>query len=82
MLKSRLICEETVDSDSNIVEKYIYTLGASGERIKVEELDRTVEFRRMMNVFNIQKINSIIVDKLHSVGWTDDIFEFMYLLPA
>lgn len=43
MLKSRLICEETVDSDSNIVAKYIYTLGASGERIKVEELDRTVE---------------------------------------
>ena len=41
---NRLICEETVDSDSNIVVKYIYTLGASGERIKVEELDRTVEY--------------------------------------
>ena len=41
---NRLISEETVDSDSNIVVKYIYTLGASGERIKVEELDRTVEY--------------------------------------
>ena len=39
-----LNCEETVDSDSNIVVKYVYTLGASGERIKVEELDRTVEY--------------------------------------
>ncbi len=37
-------CEGTVDSDSNVVVKYIYTLGASGERIKVEELDRTVEY--------------------------------------
>ena len=41
---NRLICEETVDSDSNLVVKYVYTLGASGERIKVEELDRTVEY--------------------------------------
>ena len=41
---NRLICEETIDSDSNIVVKYVYTLGASGERIKVEELDRTVEY--------------------------------------
>ena len=41
---NRLICEETVDSDSNLVVKYVYTLGASGERLKVEELDRTVEY--------------------------------------
>ena len=41
---NRLICEETIDSDSNIVVKYVYTLGASGERVKVEELDRTVEY--------------------------------------
>ena len=41
---NRLICEETVDSDSNLVVKYVYTLGAGGERIKVEELDRTVEY--------------------------------------
>ncbi len=41
---NRLICEETIDSDSNVVVKYVYTLGASGERIKVEELDRTVEY--------------------------------------
>ena len=43
-LLNRLICEETVDKDSNIVVKYVYTLGASGERVKVEELDRTVEY--------------------------------------
>ena len=41
---NRLICEETIDNDSNIVVKYVYTLGASGERLKVEELDRTVEY--------------------------------------
>ena len=41
---NRLICEETIDSDSNVVVKYVYTLGASGERLKVEELDRTVEY--------------------------------------
>ena len=41
---NRLICEETIDSDSNIVVKYVYTLGASGERVKVEEIDRTVEY--------------------------------------
>ena len=39
-----LISEETIDSDSNVVVKYVYTLGASGERLKVEELDRTVEY--------------------------------------
>ena len=41
---NRLISEETIDSDSNVVVKYVYTLGASGERVKVEELDRTVEY--------------------------------------
>ena len=41
---NRLISEETIDSDSNVVVKYVYTLGASGERLKVEELDRTVEY--------------------------------------
>ena len=41
---NRLICEETIDSDSNVVVKYVYTLGASGERLKSEELDRTVEY--------------------------------------
>lgn len=41
---NRLICEETVDSDSNVVVKYVYTLGAGGERVRVEELDRTVEY--------------------------------------
>ncbi len=41
---NRLIREETIDKDLNVVAKYVYTLGASGERIKVEELDRTVEY--------------------------------------
>ena len=41
---NRLICEETIDNDSNIVVKYVYTLGASGERLSVTELDRTVEY--------------------------------------
>ena len=41
---NRLICEETIDSDSNVVVKYVYTLGASGERLSVTELDRTVEY--------------------------------------
>ena len=39
-----VIFEETIDSDSNVVVKYVYTLGASGERLKSEELDRTVEY--------------------------------------
>ena len=38
------ISEDTIDSDSNAVVKYVYILGASGERLKVEELDRTVEY--------------------------------------
>lgn len=41
---NRLICEETIDKDLNVVAKYVYTLGASGERVKVEDLDRTVEY--------------------------------------
>ena len=41
---NRLIRQETVDSDSNVVVQYIYTLGAAGERLKVTELDRTVKY--------------------------------------
>ena len=41
---NRLNSEETIDNDSNIVVKYVYTLGASGERLSVTELDRTVEY--------------------------------------
>lgn len=41
---NRLICEETIDKDLNVVAKYVYTLGASGERTRVEELDRTVDY--------------------------------------
>ena len=39
-----VIFEETIDSDSNVVVKYVYTLGASGKRLSVTELDRTVEY--------------------------------------
>ena len=41
---NRLIRQETVDKDSNVVVKYIYQLGRAAERLKVTELDRTVEY--------------------------------------
>ncbi|MDR2712674.1 MAG: InlB B-repeat-containing protein [Clostridiales bacterium] len=41
---NRLIREEIVDKSNAVVAKYIYTLGNSGERLKVEEIDRTVEY--------------------------------------
>ncbi|MCM1524507.1 MAG: polymorphic toxin-type HINT domain-containing protein [Ruminococcus sp.] len=46
-LLNRLIRQETVDSDSNVVVKYVYTLGAAGERKSVTESgvsERTVEY--------------------------------------
>ena len=43
-LLNRLIKQETVDIDGEIVVQYIYTLGAAGERKSVTELDRTVEY--------------------------------------
>ena len=43
-LLNRLIKQETVDSEDNIIVQYIYTLGAAGERLSVSELDRTVEY--------------------------------------
>ena len=41
---NRLIKQETVDIDGEIVVQYIYTLGMAGERLSVSELDRTVEY--------------------------------------
>lgn len=45
---NRLICEKVLDKDGELVAKYEYTLGAAGERLKVEETDgdssRTVEY--------------------------------------
>ena len=41
---SRLIKEETKDKDGTILAKYVYTLGKSGERIKIEELDTTTTY--------------------------------------
>lgn len=36
---NRLVKEETVDKNSNIIAQYVYTLGKIGERLKVTELD-------------------------------------------
>ena len=46
---NRLIEQETIDKDKNIMARYLYTLGEAGERVKVEESDsdgpkRTVEY--------------------------------------
>ncbi len=45
---NRLICEKVLDKDGELVAQYTYTLGALGERLKVEETDgdssRTVEY--------------------------------------
>ncbi|MDE5582236.1 MAG: sugar-binding protein, partial [Ruminococcus sp.] len=43
-LLNRLIRQETLDNDGEVVVQYIYTLGAAGERLSVAELDRTVEY--------------------------------------
>ena len=43
-LLNRLIKQETVDIDGDIVVQYIYTLGAAGERKSVTELNRSVEY--------------------------------------
>ena len=43
-LLNRLIKQETVDIDGEIVVQYIYTLGVAGERLSVSELGRTVEY--------------------------------------
>ncbi|MBQ7794656.1 MAG: hypothetical protein IJ366_09110, partial [Clostridia bacterium] len=43
-LLNRLIKQETVDSEGNVVVQYIYALGVAGERLSVTELDRTVEY--------------------------------------
>ena len=40
----RLIKQETVDINGEIVVQYIYTLGAAGERKSVTELDRISDF--------------------------------------
>ena len=41
---NRLISEKALDSEGGLVAQYEYTLGAAGERTKVEELNRTVEY--------------------------------------
>lgn len=40
----RLIRQETLDIDGNVVVQYTYRLGSAGERLSVTELDRTVEY--------------------------------------
>ncbi len=41
---NQLICEQSVDKDNNVMVKYAYALGKSGERLKVTELDSTTEY--------------------------------------
>ncbi len=41
---NQLVSETIVDKDSNIIEKYIYTLGKAGERLKVTEKDLETEY--------------------------------------
>ncbi len=41
--QNRLV-EENITNGSQVVASYKYTLGKAGERLKVEELDRTVEY--------------------------------------
>ena len=41
---NRLVCEKTLDKNGEIVVQYEYTLGDAGERLKVTELDRTVDY--------------------------------------
>lgn len=41
---NRLISEKALDKDGGLVAQYEYTLGAAGERTRVTELDRTVEY--------------------------------------
>jgi len=41
---NRLISEKALDKQGGLVAQYEYTLGAAGERTKVKELDRTVEY--------------------------------------
>ena len=43
-LLNRLIKQETVDIDGNVVVQYIYRLGTAGERLGVTELNRSVEY--------------------------------------
>ena len=41
---NRLISEKALDKQGGLVAQYEYTLGTAGERTKVKELDRTVEY--------------------------------------
>ena len=43
-LLNRLVKQETVDIDDNVVVQYIYRLGTAGERLGVTELNRSVEY--------------------------------------
>ena len=43
-LLNRLVRQETLDNDGEVVVQYIYTLGAAGERLSVDELNRNVEY--------------------------------------
>ena len=41
---NRLIKEETIDKNTGMIASYAYKLGPAGERLKIEETNRTVEY--------------------------------------
>ncbi|SHH48966.1 intein C-terminal splicing region/RHS repeat-associated core domain-containing protein [Clostridium collagenovorans DSM 3089] len=54
---SRLVKEETLDKNGQVISKYLYTLGKCGERLKVEELDQSIEYK-------YDEINRLIEEKI------------------
>lgn len=69
-LLNRLIRQETVDIDGNIVVQYIYTLGAAGERKSVTELNRTVEY----SYDSLYRLTSEIITE----GETTTVYTYAY----
>ncbi|WP_019680070.1 VWA domain-containing protein [Ruminococcus flavefaciens] len=65
---NRLISEKALDKQGGLVAKYEYTLGASGERLKAEETDRTVEY-------TYDKLYRLTGEKI-TVG--DEVTEYTY----
>ena len=69
-LLNRLIKQETVDIDGEIVVQYIYTLGVAGERRSVTELDRITPGREHQKY---PQNRIVIVDNLFEIF--DQLFD-------
>ena len=63
---NRLIEEKTIDKDTNVVAKYVYTLGVAGERLSVTEPDRKVEY-------TYDRIYRLIGEKITENGTVTEI---------